>query len=331
MKYILYDFDKTIYDGDSSTDFFKYCLKKNKKLIKMLPKMLVKFIAYKTNNITVTELKEYIFSYLKYFDNIDDMVNDFWSINKHKIKSFYLEKNHKQDIIISASPYFLLRPICKELKVKDLIASDVNPKTGKFNGLNNSCEEKLKIFKKKYPNIVPDEMYSDSMNDKPLLDFAKKSFVVKKNQIIDYKEYKPGLIKRIWNFLMGIYHKKEEVWNYLIVGALTTFVSIGAYAIFSKVFGINYVISNILSWIVAVIFAYYTNRWFVFHSKNENVLKEFIAFISSRFLTLLIDTGLMILFVEIMNLDDLIAKIIVQVVVIVSNYVLSKLFVFKNK
>lgn len=331
MKYLLYDFDKTIYDGDSSTDFFKYCLKKNKKLVKMLPRMLIEFIAYKTDNISVTELKEYIFSYLNYFDNIDDMVKEFWNTHKSKIKKSYLERNHKNDIIVSASPYFLLEPICKELGVKDLIASDINPKTGKFNKPNNSGEEKLKAFKKKYPKIIPDEMYSDDLKDKPLLDFAKNSFIVKGNKITNYKDYKPSIIKRIWDFFMNIYHKKSEVWNYLIIGGLTTVISVASYALFSKVFGINYVISNVLSWVVAVIFAYYTNRWFVFHSKNKNMFKEFILFVGSRGLTLLIDTGLMVLFVEAIHMDDLIAKIIVQFVVIVSNYILSKLIVFKRK
>src|SRR5574344_980320 len=137
MKLYLYDFDGTIYDGDSSVDFFKFCLKKNKKMLKMLFPVLNKYLSYKAKSISDTELKEYIFSFLKYFDNIDDLVNEFWISHKSKIKDFYLNKNHNKDIIISASPLFLLTPICDELKVKDLIASDVDKKTGHFNKLNN--------------------------------------------------------------------------------------------------------------------------------------------------------------------------------------------------
>ena len=152
MKYYLYDFDGTIYDGDSSVDFFKFCLKKDKSIYKMLPKMFIKFIAYKSKNITDTELKEYIFSFLKKFKNIDSLVDEFWQTHKSKIKNFYLEKKHDNDIIISASPEFLLKPICKELGVRDLIASDVNKKTGKFNKPNNRGEAKVKVFYEKYPN-----------------------------------------------------------------------------------------------------------------------------------------------------------------------------------
>mgnify|MGYP000009497061 FL=1 len=331
MKYYLYDFDGTIYDGDSSVDFFKFCLKKDKSIYKMLPKMFIKFIAYKSKNITDTELKEYIFSFLKKFKNIDSLIDEFWQTHKSKIKKFYLEKKHDNDIIISASPEFLLKPICKELGVRDLIASDVNKKTGKFNKPNNRGEAKVKVFYEKYPNAAILEMYSDSMHDKPLLDIAKKSYFVKKDKIFDYETYKPNLIKRFWNWGWGIYHKNEELWNYLIVGGLTTVVSVGSYAIFSKILKIDYLISNILSWGLSVVFAYFTNRWFVFHSKNKNKINEFLKFTGSRVLTLLLDSGLMVLGVEYLKIDDLLTKILVQIIIVISNYIISKLIVFKKE
>lgn len=331
MKYYLYDFDGTIYDGDSSVDFFKFCLKKDKSIYKMLPKLVIKFLAYKSKNITDTELKEFIFSFLKNFKNVDEIVKEFWKTHESKIKSFYLEKNHDQDIIISASPEFLLKPICEKLKVKDLIASDVDKTTGKFKKPNNRGEAKVKEFYKKYPKAEILEMYSDSLHDKPLLDLAKKSYFVKKNKLYDYKTYKPNLIKRFWNWGWGIYHKNEELWNYLIVGALTTVVSIGSYSIISKLLKINYLISNVLSWVVSVIFAYFTNRWFVFHSKEKKKFKEFIAFVSSRVLTLLLDSCLMIVGVDYLKIDDLLTKILVQIIIVISNYILSKLIVFKKE
>lgn len=331
MKYYLYDFDGTIYDGDSSVDFFKFCLKKNKALYKMLPKLAINYLAYKSKNITDTELKEYVFSFLKNFKNIDKVVKEFWETHESKIKNFYLEKKHDQDIIISASPEFLLKPICEKLKVKDLIASDVDKTTGKFKKPNNRGEAKVKEFYKKYPKAEILEMYSDSLHDKPLLDLAKKSYFVKKNKLYDYKTYKPNLIKRFWNWGWGIYHKNEELWNYLIIGALTTVVSIGSYSIFSKLLKINYLISNVLSWVVSVIFAYFTNRWFVFHSKEKKKFKEFMVFVSSRLLTLLLDSGLMIVGVDYLKIDDLLTKVLVQIIIVISNYILSKLIVFKKE
>ena len=330
MKINLYDFDGTIYNGDSSVDFFKFCTKKNPQIKKLYFKIFINLLKYKSKNMTITEFKEQTFSFLKYLNNQEELVQEFWQINKNKVKKFYLDqKDHSKDIIISASPYFLLKPICNELKVKDLIASDVDIKTGHFNKPNNRGEIKVNNLKLKYPNAQIISMYSDSFHDKPLLDLAENSYLVKKNKIIDYHSYKPNIIKRFWNWGWSIYHKNEEIWNYLIIGGLTTIVSILTYGICSKLLLINYVISNIISWIFAVIFAYYTNRWFVFHSKNK-VLKEFISFTASRLITLLLDTGLMILFVELLKLDDLVAKLIVQVIIVIANYILSKLIVFKK-
>jgi HAD superfamily phosphoserine phosphatase-like hydrolase len=331
MKLDLYDFDKTIYNGDSSVDFFKFCLKKDKRMIKLIFKIIGKYIAYKAKYLTLTEFKEYAFSYLNYFENGEELVKEFWNSHECKIKEFYKNKKHDNDIIISASPEFLLKGICKKLGVKDLIASDVDIKTGHFNKENNRGEVKVNNLKKKYPKAEIMSMYSDSEHDKPLFDMAKKAYLVKGNKIYDYRKYKPNVFVRFWRWGWGIYHKKEDIWNYLIVGGLTTVISIASYALFAKGMHINYIISNILSWVIAVIFAYYTNRWFVFHSKDKQILKEAIKFVGSRVLTLLIDTGLMVFFVDLIKIDDLIAKIIVQVVVIVANYVLSKLIVFKNK
>lgn len=330
MKYHLYDFDKTIYDGDSSVDFFKYCQKKFKIInLKYIYNLIKKFIHYKTKRISLTQFKEYIFSYLNKIENVDTVVEDFWLLHSNKIKDFYLEKNHSKDIIISASPEFLLKPICDKLKVKDLIASDVDKKTGRFLKNNNMGYEKVVRFNEKYSDAVIESMYSDSFNDKPLLDLAKKSYLVKKNKIYDYKTYKPNIIKRLWNASWNIYHKNEEIWNYLIVGFLTTIVSIGSYALFARIMKISYIYSNVFSWVAAVLFAYFANRIFVFHSNENNKIKEFLKFTTSRLATLLIDTLCMILLIEICKINDMISKIIVQFIIVILNYVLSKLLVFK--
>lgn len=331
MKLYLYDFDGTIYDGDSSVDFFKYCLKKKKYLIFHFMKMIILFLKYKIKYLDITQFKENVFSFLKTFSNIDNYVEDFWILNKHKVKNFYLEKDHSKDIIISASPEFLLKPICDELKVKDLIASDVDKKNGKFRRPNCRGKEKVKIFREKYPKAEILEMYSDSMHDKPLLDLAKKSYMVKGNKIYDYETYKPNILKRFWNWGWSIYHKNEEIWNYLIVGGLTTVVSIGSYSIFIKTCSLNYILSNILSWILALIFAYFTNRWFVFRSNNKDMVNEFIKFSGSRVITLVVETVTLMVLIDLIMFDELWSKVIGQIIVVVLNYIISKLLVFKEK
>lgn len=133
-----------------------------------------------------------------------------------------------------------------------------------------------------------------------------------------------------------LYYKYKEIINYLIVGGLTTVVSLGSYYLCVLTFldpntALELQTANIISWICAVTFAYFANRKFVFESKNENKLKEAGSFYLSRVATLLMDMGIMFVLVTLLNFNDKIAKLVVQVVVTVLNYVFSKLFVFNKK
>lgn len=135
--------------------------------------------------------------------------------------------------------------------------------------------------------------------------------------------------------LKNMYQKYEEIINYLIVGVLTTVVSLATYFICVHTFlnpqnGVEIQIANIISWIFAVTFAYITNRIFVFKSKSKNYLKEIISFFTSRILTLLMDMAIMFVFVTLLSGSDTIGKLISQVVVTIANYIFSKIFVFKK-
>ena len=131
--------------------------------------------------------------------------------------------------------------------------------------------------------------------------------------------------------ISNLYNKYKEIINYLIFGVLTTIVSILSYALFTRIFHIDIYISSVLSWILAVTFAFITNRIFVFNSKERNIILELIKFYLSRLASLGIELLLMYLFVNIFNINDMISKIIVQGIVIVLNYIFSKIFVFKKK
>lgn len=326
MKVNVYDFDGTIYDGDSARDFVKYSYKNRYITLKEYVHVYYTYFKYLVGVYDKTEFKENIYRFLNKIDDIDSVVNDFWKIHRRKLKDFYLVKNHRKDIINSASPYFLLEGICSELRVKGLIASNVDKKTGKYLGNNNGGYEKVKNLYDKYPDAIVNEVYSDSIDDKPILDLAKNAYMVKGKTIYDYKDYKPSLRRKIWD----LYRKYLEVINYLVVGGLTTFISILVYGLCSRLFNLKLISSNIISWIVAVLFAYYTNKIFVFKSKGKS-FKEFVSFVGSRVITLLLDTALMLLFVNVINMNDLISKVIVQIVVIIGNYIISKLIVFKKR
>lgn len=122
----------------------------------------------------------------------------------------------------------------------------------------------------------------------------------------------------------------RELVLYVVFGAFTFLVNIVTYFLFESVMGINYLVSNILAWFFSVLFAYITNRRWVFESKSPNILKEMSLFFGGRIFSGVVDTVLMYLFIDVLVLGNTFSKIVVQIIVIVLNYVFSKLIVFKD-
>ena len=124
---------------------------------------------------------------------------------------------------------------------------------------------------------------------------------------------------------------KKEVISYLIFGILTTLVNIVVYTICDDVLQIQYLISNAIAWILSVLFAYFTNRKYVFESHNSSIINELVKFIGARVSTGIMDMLLMWLFVDVLSVQSMISKIIVNVGVVILNYIFSKLFVFQEE
>lgn len=130
-----------------------------------------------------------------------------------------------------------------------------------------------------------------------------------------------------------LYFKYKEVINYLFFGGCTFLVSIISFYLFNKVLNLNEHVSNVISWVLAVSFAYITNKKYVFESKTsekKDLLKEIGSFVSARLLTLVMEEVILLIGVNMLHIDSMLVKIVAQVVVIVSNYFLSKLFIFKK-
>ena len=138
--------------------------------------------------------------------------------------------------------------------------------------------------------------------------------------------------------IRSIYDNYKEIINYIIVGSITTFISLATFyicrfLIFSKDNQLHIQISNIVSWLVAVHFAFFANKKYVFESKEKgtNKLAELIKFDLSRVSTLIIEMICMWIMTSPLSINDKISKIVVQVIIMILNYVFSKLFVFNSK
>lgn len=185
----VYDFDKTIYEGDSTIEFYMYCLRRHPYIIVAFPQQLIGAVRYKLKYIDKKKFKECFFAFLRYLKNVDCDIERFWIGHRKKIKSWYLEVYQPSDVIISASPYFLLEKICEEMGISNLLASNIDKKTGLFQGENCYGKEKVNRFKEIYAKERIEKFYSDSLSDEPLAKLAEKSYLVKKNQLFPWRDF----------------------------------------------------------------------------------------------------------------------------------------------
>lgn len=135
--------------------------------------------------------------------------------------------------------------------------------------------------------------------------------------------------------MIKIINKYKEIILYLIFGVLATIINLSSYYLLTNTFlnphiPIQLTIANIISWIICVAFAYITNKNYVFKSQNKNKYKEIIAFYKYRILTLVVELVLMNVFVNQLEINDKIIKPIIQIIVIILNYIFSKIIIFKK-
>ena len=116
--------------------------------------------------------------------DVDRELERFWNKNLRRVKPFYREKHREDDVVISASPEFLIRPACAKLGIRHVLGSPVDRRTGRFSGPNCHGAEKVRRFYAAFPGGKIDEFYSDSYSDQPLADLAKRAFLVRGEAVL---------------------------------------------------------------------------------------------------------------------------------------------------
>lgn len=187
----VYDFDNTIYDGETLVDFILYYVKTDPKIWRYVPKLIRIYFKDVCGLFTIAEAVKAYAAFLEGYyiqkaHSLDGDVQKFWDRNEHKIKSFYQEVRRDDDVIVSGSTDFLLDEICKRLGIRHYIGSSIDKQTGKFTRL---CflENKVEIFKSLYPAAEIENFYTDSMNDKPMMEISQHVFFVKGDRITQIK------------------------------------------------------------------------------------------------------------------------------------------------
>ncbi|NAS17619.1 HAD-IB family phosphatase [Clostridium butyricum] len=318
----VYDFDKTIYAGDSTLDFYFFSLKKSPMLIRFFPIQIIGFIKYMFGMYSKLQFKEKFYSFLKGIKDVDSMVELFWNENQDKIKDWYLKSKEESDVIISASPEFLLNNICRRIGIKHLIASEVNKNTGICEGENCYGEEKVLRFKKYFEKGEIKKFYSDSLSDAPISLMASERYIVNGNNILPWDQYSPGKVKKLKNIFFT-----KEFFTFLIVGGINTINGIIFSYVYSLFLGVN--VSFVLGYVTAMTISYLLNSTLVF--KEDMGIVKYIKFCISYIPNFIIQNIFVLIFYNMLQWNKLIVFALAAIVGVPVTFIIMKFFAFNKK
>ena len=191
----VFDFDGTIYDGESLFDLYLYSARHDPKVFRFIAPVLRYAVKYKLGRATLEQMEygvgrmaeDYLteLNRSRRVASVEQLVNDFWDRNYPRIKPWY--QPEPDDVILTASFDLTVGEACRRLGVRNLVASKVDMETMKITYLNFNTN-KARRFRELYgPDAVVDEFYTDSRFDQPMIDMARRAFMVKGNTITRVK------------------------------------------------------------------------------------------------------------------------------------------------
>ena len=185
-----YDFDRTIFQPDSSYAFVFYCLRHYPRaVLRAAPGMVYGAGMRLLGRMDTRQLKEKVFAFLARLDDVDRVVEEFWQEKESGLEAWYLAQKREDDLIISASPEFLLRPVAEKLGVR-LIATPMDKHSGLILGKNCHDYEKVTRFIQSFPHEKPERFYSDSLSDSPMAWISHRAWLVDKGKMSPWPERK---------------------------------------------------------------------------------------------------------------------------------------------
>ena len=184
----VYDFDKTIYRGDSTAGLVLYCFVKRPRCLISLPRTAVCGLLYVLRLMEKQTFKQNMFHMFALIPDSEQVISDFIESHKDHIKDWYLRQQEEDDVVISASPEFLIVPFCRALGIRTAMASPVDLSTGIYHGKNCHGKEKVRRFYEVFPEGKIDAFYSDSYSDTPLAEIADKAYIVKGEKLEDWRK-----------------------------------------------------------------------------------------------------------------------------------------------
>jgi phosphoserine phosphatase len=182
----VYDFDNTILRGDSTARFFAWCLRNRLPMWRDVPAQAANGLLFMLRLRKKQDFKQRMLHFLTLIGDVDGAVDAFWQENLCRVKAWYPPRHREDDVVISASPEFLIRPACAKLGISCVIGSPVDKHTGHFLGPNCHGQEKVNRFRARFPGAKIDEFYSDSHSDDPLAALAQRAYLVKGERLLPW-------------------------------------------------------------------------------------------------------------------------------------------------
>lgn len=178
-----YDFDKTIYPGDSATHFWLYCVRRHPAAASAALRALGPLSKGLVGRLDRGEIKQALYTCLRYLPDPEAEAAAFWDGHIERIYPWYMARRRSDDLIISASPEFLIGEACRRLGVR-YMATPMDTATGVIRGMNCRGAEKVRRFREAYGDQTVEEFYSDSLSDRPMMELAERGYLVKKGTVI---------------------------------------------------------------------------------------------------------------------------------------------------
>ena len=315
----LYDFDHTIYDGDCTLDFYIFCLKRSPHIAFAAFRPLITSILFVLKLKTREQFKESFYgSFLAQIDAAK-FLPLFWEENIHKIKDFYMHQKAPSDIIISASPYFVVKYAAEHLDV-NLVASGVDPKTGKLTSKNCRGQQKVKMLEESGllgSGAVVGSVYSDSLSDAPMARLGKRSFLVTKNSIKESSfDMKPGSAKAFFSL---------EFLRFIIVGGVNVLTGVISSSLLALL--IDPLVAFLAGYIVSLAAGFLLMSKIVFDS-SVFTLGQFIKYCAGYIPNFIIQAIVVMLLYSHLGINYIVSFFLAAVVSIPITFLVLKIKVF---
>ncbi len=183
----VFDFDKTIYHVDSTFGFFRYAMRKRPSLRRYLPKVAAGAFMY---FLHIGDRDKAKGLFMSYFEGLEDLslIEQYWDEHISGIYPWYLQMQQEDDLVISASAEQIVGPACRRLGIRNLIATRMDPATGKLLGKNCKGQQKVEEFRRVYGDARIDRFYSDSLSDTPLALLAGESYLIVNGKPVPWPE-----------------------------------------------------------------------------------------------------------------------------------------------